>query len=329
MQKLNRALLQYLRMNFTYHVQSFSEMLPEGQEQIYYLPTKNMLDYILVRLQGVAKLMCRAADCAKTAAKCMEQRMALGHFWKIAFICFAVASRVWALVVEIIKFCCKFFDVAVEYSSLLKNTTPQWLSNDYAFPRRLKEWLNIGWPDENFTDNNDSGTIPELNLELEATEEKDEETSTIKLRGFESSDIFETVGKLKTPENTLNNPKRKRKHRKLKKEFAVNLSESEDLYHKKHDLNKPEKKKKANNADIIDSLNTIQELKKFLQNEDHARELSGNQCRLHNLDKLQWNMTKKKVKLLLVKAARSKDSAVSLKKFNEARGIIKQCVNEL
>lgn len=115
------------------------------------------------------------------------------------------------------KFCCKFFDVAVEYSCLLKNTTSQWLSGDYVFPKCLREWLNVCWFDEAPYEKNIEKLA--LHLDVEMNEESAlAETSTISLRGFNAPDAFETIEDRSNNSQESMPQKKKRKHEKFNRD---------------------------------------------------------------------------------------------------------------
>lgn len=307
MQKLNHALLQYLNLNIVYHVEGFKEMLPKSSEHIYYLPTKNMLDYILVRLQGIIKIMCRAIECAKCAAFYMEQRIALGQFWKIVFICFAVVSRLRILAIEIMKFSWRFFIVAVSYSSLLKNTGPQWLSSNYVFSRNIEDYVCNSCYNEGFnailkTQDRTSNIFDYL---------QSPSTDTI-----DNSADNNNKSELETPSSMLTttiSKKAKKKH----------ISTALDKNKVNYDVKNKEEK-----SNLIDDLKTVKDLKKFLHAEDRARESSSiKSCALHNLDGLQWNMMRKKLKALLLKAVRSKNESKTNKILENMRKIIQDCLS--
>lgn len=289
-------------MNFTYHVRNFYLMLPQDDDdsgEIVYLPTKNMLDYILVRLQGLLKLMCRAADCAKSAAFYLEQKMALGQFWKVAFICFGIASRLRVLAIEMIKFSWKFFQIAVNYSVLLKNTTQQWLKDDYVFAKNLRDYvcesccreisLNSPTKQPNFS----VEPLPQTTK----TNQIKEESNMIEFRGFYIGDVLNTIANTNTSKKEKKDKPPANKGTKKEKRAKAKLFKKEML---------AEAKLKQRN--IMPELNTVKDLKNFLYSENALRDPSTKaKSYLSNLDKRQWSKTKKKLVKLFVKAKKTKD----------------------
>lgn len=98
----------------------FYETLPQRHEREIYLPARDILDYVLVRLQGLSKLLCRVAECAQEGALYMESRISIGHFWKVALICFGLLSRIWVLIKNIIVHCCDFYKGLLPYREKLQ-----------------------------------------------------------------------------------------------------------------------------------------------------------------------------------------------------------------
>lgn len=148
MEKTNRALLQYLRMHVPEMLETFYGMIPHKYGCDTYLPTLNMLHYVLIRIQGLAKLMVRVVECAKTAALFMEGRVSIGHLWKVAFICFSVVSKIFVLSKQLTRFCCKFYSQLYPFTKTLQNVGVQWLPSEYILPSNLELWLDVDWLDK-------------------------------------------------------------------------------------------------------------------------------------------------------------------------------------
>lgn len=327
MEKVNRALLQYFQLDYTSHIETFKEMLPEGNETIFYLPTKNILDYILLRTQGVAKLMCRVVHCARAAAVHMEGKMSTGQSWRVAFLCFAIVSRVWVLAKDAIKFCCMFFDAAVAYSDRLKNTTSQWLDRNYVFPRCLQEWLGADGLEESVSEV--TNKLLKMGSKKVVHNMVKEEKIANGLRGFDTSEVvFENVGHsavdLEESRTTKVEPISNKKRQKNKTRNKRILQTQSII----NDGKAPVKRKQvAKSLDEVTSFNTTTQLKTFLKYENNARENRLSSCLLKNLDKLQWNMVQNKLKKLIFKADRSDSVAIAKQLIENAKQIIKDCAN--
>ncbi|GJQ71501.1 hypothetical protein Trydic_g11218 [Trypoxylus dichotomus] len=125
MEKLNRTLLQFKYLDLYSMLDDFVSLLPNSDDGMY-LPSRNMLDYILVRLQGVTYLMYRATDIAQIVADNMGSRVCIGHVWKVAVVILAAVSRIWFICRDIVN----------------------WLPENYDLPEYLESWLDINWINE-------------------------------------------------------------------------------------------------------------------------------------------------------------------------------------
>lgn len=91
---LNKALINYHNMSLPKAYENLQSII-EMEDEMYILPSKQMLEYVLVRTQGFAKLMAKIGNIAKYAAYFFKERMTLGHAWSIALLAYANVSRIW------------------------------------------------------------------------------------------------------------------------------------------------------------------------------------------------------------------------------------------
>lgn len=94
MVKLNKALINYYNM-FLPEAYKNLESIIEMEDGTYILPSKQMIQYVLVRTQGFAKLMSQIGNTARYAAHFFKARISLGHAWSIALLAYANVSRIW------------------------------------------------------------------------------------------------------------------------------------------------------------------------------------------------------------------------------------------
>ena len=94
MEKVNRALLNYLNMSMEREYELLKEYI-EINNGIVSLPPRQTLEYVLVRTQGFAKLMSRIESTALIAGNILKSRMHIGHSWTVTMIAYAVISRIW------------------------------------------------------------------------------------------------------------------------------------------------------------------------------------------------------------------------------------------
>lgn len=80
------------------NMQKDFELLRECVETSYEkisLPSRQSLEYVLVRIQGFSKLMSRIEETAKAAGNYLKSRISIGQSWSVAVIAYSVVSRIW------------------------------------------------------------------------------------------------------------------------------------------------------------------------------------------------------------------------------------------
>ncbi|XP_012271139.1 uncharacterized protein LOC105694767 [Orussus abietinus] len=147
MEKVNRALLNYLVLDLAKEYKRLKDNIANDHD-IVILPTRQMLEYVLVRTQGCAKLMCRIEDVTMNAAKFLKARISLGQAWAVSVIAYSVISRIWVLSRYLVKRCCNWYDDLYHYLKAFEIVGVPWLPHDYVLPYNLKAWLDVSWIDE-------------------------------------------------------------------------------------------------------------------------------------------------------------------------------------
>lgn len=91
---LNKTLIHYYNMFLPKAYENLQSII-EMEDESYILPSKQMVEYVLVRTQGFANLMAKIGNIARYAAHFFKERMSLGHAWNIAIIAYANVCRIW------------------------------------------------------------------------------------------------------------------------------------------------------------------------------------------------------------------------------------------
>lgn len=94
MSKINKSMLNYLSLSLEKEYENLKGYV-EINEKFITLPSKQMVEYVLVKTQGFSKLMLRVEEVSKYAAHFLKCRIGLGHAWSMAVIAYAVVSRIW------------------------------------------------------------------------------------------------------------------------------------------------------------------------------------------------------------------------------------------
>ncbi|CAG9764838.1 unnamed protein product [Ceutorhynchus assimilis] len=167
---LSRSLNIYFNTDLSRHLKGMLDMTPKryGWETETYLPARNMLSFILVRLQGIVKLLEKIYETAEEIAIQLTHRLYRGHFWTLFLILYGLVSRISVLIKFNTKFFCELYGKLHSHLNKLENTGKNWLPNGYDFPVDLRSWLGVNWVYEDiyvdltFTETNKVMTL--LNL---------------------------------------------------------------------------------------------------------------------------------------------------------------------
>lgn len=139
--RTNIALLKYLNFEILNDLKTFLSMLPTNSSSDIYLPTRQMLEYVLVRFQTFAKIVFRIVICSKNAATFYFERIKRGDSAWLSLMPYTVLSRVWHLTNRLVQNSCKWYKKILTLRDNLKLVGVPFLPSDYILPSNLFEWL--------------------------------------------------------------------------------------------------------------------------------------------------------------------------------------------
>ncbi|XP_057659812.1 uncharacterized protein LOC130896052 [Diorhabda carinulata] len=116
LEKLCKCLRVYLDINLSFHLMRFIELIPTNIEKEMYIPSKNLLDYILIRLLSMKKLLEKISVNCVQAAHLYSFRIKSGQFWKVAFCVYSLVSRIDILTKHSEKEVSRFYEKLKEFS---------------------------------------------------------------------------------------------------------------------------------------------------------------------------------------------------------------------
>lgn len=141
LKKVNTALKKYLLLNLMKDVENFISALPSEDDQ--YLPTRQMLEYLLVRIITFSKLMFRICVCSKQAAIFYLDRVKRGESHWMSLMPYALLSRVWSVTKVLLQHSCSWYSRLQPFLFELKLKGLDFLPKDYNLPLDLEEWLDM------------------------------------------------------------------------------------------------------------------------------------------------------------------------------------------
>ncbi|EAT33345.1 AAEL014376-PA, partial [Aedes aegypti] len=144
LKRLNQSLLRYRTMDLVRVLTNLNSLLPDENylEKVVQLPTRANLDYLLVRLQGTAKLFCRIIVLSKDAARYFVRFMSTGYFFNVCSLFLCLLAEVWYKSREICQRIVLIYNQLHSFRSLLENTAEEWPSGiECLYPEDLGAWL--------------------------------------------------------------------------------------------------------------------------------------------------------------------------------------------
>lgn len=142
MKKTHQALLRYLNLDLVTVVETFKGFFFDDLKSKVTVPYQQSLDYILVRLQGLSKLLTRAVECSKRSASFFLGLIKAGSFYARGIVFISTLASVWSQSREICKSVVAQYNKLREFRELLKKKpTLQWVDHEYELPEKLELWL--------------------------------------------------------------------------------------------------------------------------------------------------------------------------------------------
>lgn len=142
LRKVNTALRRYLSLNFLKDVETFTSVLPTDVDVIY-LPTRQMAEYILLRLITFAKIMLRVGICSKQAAIFYLDRVKRGESHWMSLMPYALVSRIWSMSVVLIQHSCNWFSNLYPFLDKLAFKGLPFLPEGYNLPKDLEKCIDV------------------------------------------------------------------------------------------------------------------------------------------------------------------------------------------
>ncbi|XP_011551575.3 uncharacterized protein LOC105383245 isoform X1 [Plutella xylostella] len=295
LKKVNTALRRYLSLNLLKDVENYCSVLPTSCSEEFYLPTRQMLEYLLVRLISFSKIMQRICVCSKQAAVFYLDRIKRGESYWMSLMPFAVLSRVWSICSVLLKHSCNWYSQMHSFLPKFQLKGLPFLPENYQLPSDLRQWMNIKDLDEfgrfDWSSNKRVEVIPILDEEEDA----------------ESFDIFRYANHVNEiplePEATaeVKSVNHGTNVTDIKLMNAQDMDQgqaiSRDSYQKTTTLQSPcplpkshTVKNKANHC--IENVTGNQTLKQFLDTEDKMRNDSPECALTNHLSFMQWQALK-------------------------------------
>ncbi|XP_055698802.1 uncharacterized protein LOC129799151 [Phlebotomus papatasi] len=147
LRKMNVALLRAKEVKMTDCIDNILACFPgyvaEIQGKIP-LPSRQYFQYVLLRMMGFAKILCRIVYLAKDTARFFLSTMNLGHFMELITILLATVAEVWKNSKKLCRATVQMYSKMHPMRKHFSKTDQDFLKG-FNLPNRLDEWLGEDW----------------------------------------------------------------------------------------------------------------------------------------------------------------------------------------
>ncbi|CAD0199742.1 unnamed protein product [Chrysodeixis includens] len=143
LRKVNTALKKYLSLNLLKDIENFIAALPSVNEDELYLPTRQMLEYVMLRIIAFSKIMLRICVCSKQAAVFYLNRVKRGESHWMSLLPYALLSRIWSMSMVLLQHSTTWYSNLYTYLNKLQLKGLPFLPDNYELPQDLEQWLDL------------------------------------------------------------------------------------------------------------------------------------------------------------------------------------------
>ncbi|XP_023935354.1 uncharacterized protein LOC112043920 isoform X1 [Bicyclus anynana] len=290
--KVNTALRKYLSLTLAKDVQNFIDTLPANNEIEPYLPTRQMLEYIMTRLMSFSKLMYRITVCSKHAAIFYLNRIKLGESHWMCLMPYALLCRIWSMVLVLLQHSCNWYNQLYPFLLHFPNKGLNFLPKDYELPKDLEEWIDL----KNLNQVGRLQWSQKVNVNVESIMVEDED-------GDLNENILKYVNNInKESENYDDEPEIQMllPKQEVKFEDVSKINYDEGVPISRENFTKMNLPQIVTNAPIVKvedkhSIENVMDkdlLAKFIEDEDEFRNTSHTASLTNHLSFMQWQALK-------------------------------------
>ncbi|XP_013398395.1 uncharacterized protein LOC106164899 [Lingula anatina] len=145
MKQVDKCLSHFLKLNLHGCLDNVAQSFPrleDFQSDILHVPSRQMLEYLLVRLQGAAHLMAQTLIYCQQLELNILQHLRSGFFIPNNVFFTGLVSRIWILCRSLLHHLVKWYGDLRSWVSKLKGTTTEWLPVGVSLPDNLEQLIH-------------------------------------------------------------------------------------------------------------------------------------------------------------------------------------------
>uniref|UniRef100_A0A182T9T1 Nucleolus and neural progenitor protein-like N-terminal domain-containing protein n=1 Tax=Anopheles maculatus TaxID=74869 RepID=A0A182T9T1_9DIPT len=143
MRRLNQILVRIKSMDLVRVIVDLQSFFPESNylERQVNLPVRSNLEYLLVRMQGLSKLLLRVVYLTKEAARYHLKQIAIGFLYHMFSMFLGLMGELWLFARAVCRRTVQFYNELYPALAILPKAHKKWLPDGYDLPVNLADWL--------------------------------------------------------------------------------------------------------------------------------------------------------------------------------------------
>uniref|UniRef100_A0A8W7PQA6 Nucleolus and neural progenitor protein-like N-terminal domain-containing protein n=2 Tax=Anopheles coluzzii TaxID=1518534 RepID=A0A8W7PQA6_ANOCL len=143
MRRVNQTLIRIKNLDLVQVIMDLHSFLPESEyiPQTVNLPVRSNLEYLLVRMQGLCKLLMRVVYLTKEAARFHVKQIVNMHLYPTYVMFLGLMGELWLFSRSVCRRTVQFYDELYPALEILPETKVSWLPEHYQLPVSLAAWL--------------------------------------------------------------------------------------------------------------------------------------------------------------------------------------------
>lgn len=142
MKKTQQAAHRYQRIDIVGILETFNSFISDDLKSIVTIPHRQNLDYVLIKLQGLSKLLIRIITCARNSARYFLGLIRHGSFYVKGTVFVASLAKVWDMSRSMCAYTVMLYNKLMTYrDQLIHGDSIKWIATNCSLPLQLDAWL--------------------------------------------------------------------------------------------------------------------------------------------------------------------------------------------
>jgi len=142
MKKTHQAAIRLKRLNIVDILEAFNSYVADDFQAEILLPSRQNLDYVLIKLQGVSKILIRTITCSRKSARYFLGLIRNGSFYIKGSIFVSTLAKVWDMSRQMCQYTVSLYNNLQQFRDKLREIKNcEWIANNCVFSEKLEDWL--------------------------------------------------------------------------------------------------------------------------------------------------------------------------------------------